>query len=178
MANIRIARRYARGLLDAAGAEADQVLVQLETVVAFLDENEAVAVALSDPSAPRAQRKTRVEGLISAAPELHKVLGNLFRLLTDRSRFEVLPVIARQYRDLVDTRLGRVRGKVTSAVKLPDAQFKAIEQSLEKMTQRNVVLEARVDKSLIGGVVAQVGSQVFDASLRSQLVELSKSLRA
>jgi F-type H+-transporting ATPase subunit delta len=178
MANIRIARRYARGLLDAVGAEADLVLGQLETVVAFLEENDAVAVALADPSAPRAQRMVRVEGLITAAPELHTMLGNLFRLLTDRSRFEVLPGIARQYRELVDARLGRVRGKVTSAVKLDDTQFKAIEQSLEKMTQRDVVLEAMVDKNLIGGVVAQVGSRVFDASLRSQLTELSKSLRA
>ena len=84
--------------------------------------------------------------------------------------------LARSYRELVDARMGRVRGKVASAVKMGDAQVAALKKQLEALTQRSVVLETSVDASLLGGVVATVGSHQFDGSLRSQLNELGRTL--
>jgi F-type H+-transporting ATPase subunit delta len=101
---------------------------------------------------------------------------NLLKLMTDRNRFDVLPFLTRQYRDLVDLRVGRVRGQITSARALDEAQVRGIKLSLESMTQRSVVLESSVDASLLGGVVAQVGSKVYDGSLKAQLKDLSQAL--
>lgn len=176
MVNVPVARRYARALLEAAGAQADAVLLQLEALVKFLEANRGVFDTLSSPALPKSQRHAGVAGLISAMPGVQPALANLLKLLTERNRFATLPLLARSYRDLVDARMGRVRAKVTSAVKLGDAQLKAIEQALEAMTQRNVVLEAQVDRSLLGGVVAQVGSRQFDGSLKTQLRELGRQL--
>lgn len=176
MSNVPVARRYARALLDAAGAEADQVLSQLEAITAYLDGQPALFAALSSPTITRTERMKMTEAIISGADGLSKVVANVLKLLTDRSRFGTLPFITRQYRDLVDTRMGRVRGKVTSATKLADAQVKALEKQLEALTQRNVVLETVVDKSLIGGVVATVGSKMYDGSLKSQLASMARSL--
>ena len=74
--------------------------------------------------------------------------------------------------------MGRVRGSVTSAAKLGDAQVEALKKQLEAITQRSVVLDTKVDPSLLGGVVAQVGSHMYDGSLRSQLAELGRTLTA
>lgn len=178
MSNVPVARRYARALLDAAGAEADQVLSQLEALTAFLDGQPALFASLSSPTLTRTQRMKLVDAIITSAPGMAKVVSNLMKLLTDRSRFGSLPFIARQYRDLVDARMGRVRGKVTSATKLADAQVKALEKQLEALTQRNVVLETAIDPSLIGGVVATVGSKQYDGSLKAQLVALGRQLTA
>lgn len=177
MSNVPVARRYARALLDAAGAEADQVLSQLEAVTAYLNGQPALFAALSSPTITRTERMKMTEAIISGADGLSKVVANVMKLLTDRSRFDTLPFITRQFRDLVDTRMGRVRGKVASATKLGDAQVKALEKQLEALTQRNVVLETTVDPSLIGGVVATVGSKMYDGSLKSQLVGMARSLK-
>jgi F-type H+-transporting ATPase subunit delta len=67
---------------------------------------------------------------------------------------------------------------VTSAAKLGDTQVAALKQQLEALTHRSVVLETKVDPALIGGVVANVGSYQYDASLRSQLAELGRALSA
>ncbi|MFZ5438563.1 MAG: ATP synthase F1 subunit delta [Myxococcota bacterium] len=176
MSNVPVARRYARALLDAAGAEADQVLSQLETITSYLDGQPELFAALSSPTLTRTQRMTLVDAIITSAPGMAKVVANLMKLLTDRSRFGSLPFIARQYRDLVDARMGRVRGKVVSAKKLGDAQLSALEKQLEALTQRNVVLETSIDPSLIGGVVATVGSKQYDGSLKSQLASLGREL--
>lgn len=178
MSNVPVARRYARALLDAAGAQADLVLSQLESLSAFFDAQPEIFATLSSPTLTRTQRMNIVEAVVTSAPGLQPVVANLLRLLTDRNRFASLPFITRQFRDLVDARLGRVRGTVTSATKLGDAQVAALKKQLETITQRTVVLETKVDAALLGGVVAQVGSHQFDGSLKAQLADLGRTLSA
>ncbi|MEW6435448.1 MAG: ATP synthase F1 subunit delta [Myxococcota bacterium] len=176
MANIPVARRYARALLDAAGPQAEAVLGQLEGVVGFLEGQPELLAALSSPALARSQRMGLLDAVLSSSPGLNPLVGNLMKLLTDRNRFAILPFVTRQFRDLVDVRVGRVRGKVTSATKLSDAQSEALKKTIEKLTQRTVLLETKVDPSLIGGAVAQVGSLVFDGSLKAQLAEMARAL--
>jgi F-type H+-transporting ATPase subunit delta len=176
MQNVSVARRYARALLDASEGQADAVLSQLEQLVQFFAATPDVFAALSNPALSRAQRHTLTEKVIASIPDLHRLLANVLKLLTDRNRFQALPVVAVQFRELVDSRMGRVRGTITSAVRLDDAQRLSIGAQLETLTQRKVVLETHVDPSLLGGVVATVGNRTFDGSLRSQLQAMGREL--
>ncbi|MCA3013308.1 MAG: ATP synthase F1 subunit delta [Myxococcaceae bacterium] len=176
MQNVSVARRYARALLAASQDSADQVLAQLDELVRYLHSAPDVLAALSNPALSRAQRMAMTEGLIKAAPGIALTLANTLRLLTDRNRFASLPSLALQFRDLVDVRMGRVRGSITSATVLGEAQLVAIKAQLEALTQRTVVLEPKVDPSILGGVVATVGSRTYDGSLKSQLREMGRQL--
>lgn len=176
MSNVPVARRYARALLDAAGPDADKVLEQLENISRYFEGQPEIFATLSSPALSRTQRLSLVDTVVANAPGILPVVANLMRLLNDRSRLGSLPFIARQFRDMVDSRMGRVRGSVTSAAKLGDAQVAALKKQLEALTQRSVVLETKIDPKLIGGVVAQVGSHMYDGSLRSQLAELGRAL--
>lgn len=176
MSNVPVARRYARALLDASGPEADKVLEQLEALSTYFESQPALMETLSSPALARSQRLSLVQTLIDNAPGILPLVSNMMKLLNDRNRFDTLPFIARQFRDMVDSRMGRVRGSVTSAAKLGDAQVAAIKKQLETLTQRTVLLDAKVDPSLIGGVVAQVGSHMYDGSLKSQLIDLGRTL--
>jgi F-type H+-transporting ATPase subunit delta len=176
MSNVPVARRYARALLDAAGANADAVLEQITGLASFFAEQKELFEAAANPTQTRAQRMVVVDAVIASAPGLNTVLANLLKLLIDRNRFAALPDISRAFRELVDSRMGRVRGRVTSAAKLGDAQVTALKKQLEALTQRSVVLETSVDPSLLGGVVATVGSHQYDGSLRSQLDAMGRAL--
>ena len=178
MSNVPVARRYARALLDAAGAEADQLSQQLESLASFFEGHRELFDTISSPTLTRTQRMNLVEAVIANAPGLSPMLGNLLKLLADRGRFSDLLFISRQFRDMVDSRMGRVRGTVTSAAKLGDAQIAGIKKQLEALTQRSVVLETRVDPSLLGGVIASVGSHQYDGSIRSHLDALKRELTA
>jgi F-type H+-transporting ATPase subunit delta len=176
MVNVSIARRYARALLESAGAAADDVLAQLQKLVLLVQSSNELTDVVNNPAYTRSQRQAVVESLLKMA-EANPSLSNLVKLLNDRNRLNQLADVARVYRDLVDVRMGRVRGRVTSAIELEAKQVKALEKSLEKLTQRDVLLETKVDKALLGGVTAQVGSVVYDGSLRSQLEELARELK-
>ncbi|MFT3840536.1 MAG: ATP synthase F1 subunit delta [Myxococcaceae bacterium] len=176
MQNVSIARRYARALLEVAGANADQVVNQLDALNGLLSLSSELFDVVSNPAYTRADRLAVLEKLlplVGAGPEL----TNTIRLLNDRNRLEELPNLARVYRDMVDTKLGRVRSKITSAVALSPEQQKKLADSLKAITQKEVVLETAVDASLIGGATAQVGSMLYDGSLRAQLAALGSTLR-
>ena len=179
MVNVSIARRYARALLDVA-AEAqrtDAVAEQLGAFVKAFDQNLELEDVLLNPAYTRAQRSQVVEALMKLMGTVEPVLANTLRLLVDRNRLTYLPDIARVYRDMADARAGRVRGHVTSATKLAPDALDQLRKNLQQITQRDVILESHEDPSLLGGVSAQVGSVLYDGSVRTQLEQLRRELK-
>ncbi|HYO56876.1 ATP synthase F1 subunit delta [Archangium sp.] len=179
MVNVSIARRYARALLDVAteSGRADAVSEQLSTFSSAFAQNRELADILFNPAYTREQRARVVEALLKALGPVEPVLGNTLRLMVDRNRLVYLPDIARLYRDMADAQAGRLRGHVTSAVPLPPDTLQTLAGTLKQLTQRNVVLEARVDPTVLGGVAAQVGSTLYDGTLRTQLEQLRRELK-
>lgn len=178
MVNVSIARRYARALLEAAGAAADQVLSQLEGFVALLEGSPELDDVVNNPAYTRAQKMKVVEALVQLGGATNPQLVNALKLLVDRGRLSFLPDIARLYRDMVDAKLGRVRGRIVSAVALSPDALQKLSVALKAITQKDILLESRVDPKILGGVTAQVGAKMFDGSLRSQLEELGRSLKS
>lgn len=179
MANVSIARRYARALID-VGAESNKLDAfgeQLDRFVAALHASKELSDVMSNPAWGRAERMAVTEAVVKTLGGVDKEVSNFLKLLVDRNRMQFLPDIARIYRDLADARQGRIRGRITSAVELPQDAVQRIAGILEALTQRRVVLETRVDPSLLGGVATQVGSVLYDGSLRAQLEELRRELR-
>jgi len=84
--------------------------------------------------------------------------------------------VADAYDALAEARSGRLRAEVTTASPLPDSYFAGLESTLHAITGREIVLVRKVDPSLVGGVVARVGDQVFDGSLKNRLSELKSEL--
>jgi F-type H+-transporting ATPase subunit delta len=180
MVNVSIARRYARALLEVAAENnaLDQSLSVLEAFTSLLDQNAELKDLAVNPAYNRTQKWAITEKVLGAVGAKDTGLMNFFRLLVDRNRLGSLPDITRIFRDLADTRAGRVRGVVTSAKPLAADSLKKLEESLERITQRDVVLQTQVDPALLGGVSAQVGSVVYDGSLRTQIQTLRQSLKA
>ncbi|MCP3065628.1 ATP synthase F1 subunit delta [Myxococcus sp. K38C18041901] len=179
MVNVSIARRYARALLDVSSevGRIDAVAEQLTAFADILAKNPELTDVLNNPAYSRSQRGQVVEGVMKLIPGLEPVLANTLRLLVDRNRLVYVPDIARVFRDMADARAGRVRGNVTSAAALPADTLAQLRQTLQQLTQRDVILETRVDPSLLGGVSAQVGSILYDGSLRTQLDQMRRELK-
>lgn len=179
MVNVSIARRYARALLDVA-AEAnrtDAVADQLSAFVKALEQSRELSDVLLNPAYTRGQRTQVVESLIKMMGNVEPALANTLRLLVDRNRLTYLPDIARVYREMADARAGRVRGHVTSATKLTPETLEMLRKNLQQITQRDVILESKEDPKLLGGLSAQVGSVLFDGSVRTQLEQLRRELK-
>jgi len=173
-----IARRYAKALFGLA-VEQGRVEAWSDALVALqaaVDGSPDLQDVLSNPVYSRDQRREIVRRL-AAALSLDADPSNLLLLLGDRNRLAYLAAIVRTFRDLADTKLGRVRAQVTTAVPLDAAAEKALADKLAVATRTQVLVERAVDPALLGGVVARVGSLVFDGSLRSQLEAMRRELK-
>ena len=179
MVNVSISRRYARALLEASteSGKTDVVADQLSSLVGAFQTSREMSDVLLNPAYTREQRSAVVEAVMRAVGSVEPVLANTLRLLVDRNRLGFLPDIARLYRDMADAQAGRVRGHVTSASPLTPEALEGVRTALQQLTQRNVILETRVDPALLGGVSAQVGSLLYDGSLKTQLELMRRELK-
>jgi len=173
-----IARRYARALLEIAGESnsVDAFGQQLQALAAALQQSTELRNLLTNPAFSRELRHQAFDALVGAIG-LAPTVANLVRLLIDRDRASEFDQIARIYGDLSDERAGRARGQVRAATPLSPEQVEEIEGVLSKAISKAVTVEAKVDPGLLGGAVAQVGSFLFDGSIKGQLRELRRELK-
>jgi F-type H+-transporting ATPase subunit delta len=176
-----VSRRYARALFTignegSGAASAEGILEGLESFVAAAEESSELAHVLFTPIHPRKQRIAVAEE-IAQKLELTREVRAFLSLLLEENRASLLQAIAAAMREMVEEAAGRVRGVVTSARPLEDAELERLRSALSARAQADVILETRVDPELIGGVVARVGDLLFDGSVRTQLESLRESLR-
>ena len=174
------ASRYARALFDVVLKEGgDPQVEQVQGEIqgfADLFANEALAHVLRNPAIPVSKKKALAGALVERAGQVAAPLAKLIVILAEKDRLTLLPGIARAYVERVMDHLKIVRGQVTTATPLAPETLRVLEQGLAQATGRKVVLEARVDSSIIGGVVTRLGSTVYDGSITTQLQKMKQSL--
>jgi F-type H+-transporting ATPase subunit delta len=173
-----VARRYARALLSLGLEEGrhEQLGDELAAVVRALNESRELGFMLQNPGYSQTQRKG-VVGTLASSLKLSPVLVNFLQLLVDRQRIGDLPLISRSYAALLDTQVGRVRATVTAAQPLAAEDVQKLREAIAQMTGRSIVLEAKTDPQILGGLVAQVGATQYDGSLKTQLEKLRNELK-
>jgi len=167
------AKRYAEAAyLIARQDGTEAVWSEGLTALAGLGTEEA-QVFLQDSRVP-AQRKAEL--LESALRGIDPLVLNLGRLLLRRKKTVIAPQIREAFQELVDAANGITHATVTSAVTLSQDELRAVTDKLSGMTGGTVVVQSRVDESIVGGLVVQMGDRLIDGSTRSRLQALKRRL--
>jgi F-type H+-transporting ATPase subunit delta len=168
------ARRYAQAVFDIAREKKELDRWQSDlNKVAGLGADAAVMELLENPRIPfEAKAKLLSENLGDIDP----LVLNLVYLLMTRGRLGMLGDIAYEYQVLLDGYHGIERAEVTTAIALDDEDEKKLAEQLAAVVGKKVVVETKVDKGLIGGVVARVGGKLLDGSTISKLTAMRKAL--
>jgi F-type H+-transporting ATPase subunit delta len=182
MTTSAISTRYAHALADVAtapgaGVRPQDVLAELERFATTLRSSAELSNALTSPAVPPA-RKRAVVGRLADALGLSRIARNFLFVLIDRRRIAALESVLHTFEIIVDERLGFARADVALPNELDEAQRTALSAQLERMTGKHIRMRFTVDPSLIGGVVARIGSTVYDGSVRGRLDALGRRLAA
>ncbi|HYO84394.1 MAG TPA: ATP synthase F1 subunit delta [Bryobacteraceae bacterium] len=175
-----LASRYAQALADAVLApgnalDPEQVVRELRTVQDTVRESRDLETVLMSPAVPTARKRGVIARIAEAAPLSH-VVRNFLYVIVDRRRTSMLAEIAAAFEAAVDERMGLVRAQVVSAAPLSPAQQAEMQVALTQVAGKQVRGEFTVDPALIGGVVARIGSKVYDGSVRAQLNTMRERL--
>lgn len=175
--SFEVVLNYAQALVNVAEAQGQtsEVLDELDEFVAdVLEANPQFAELLSTPSVAAHDKDRILAGTFGGRAS--ETLVRFLRVLNKHGRLGLVAPIARQARALWDRSQNRIPVTVRSAVPLGEEQRSSLYERLGRMIAATPVVDYRVDPSLIGGLVVQVGDEVYDASVRSRLQSLRKQL--
>ena len=177
MASRSSARRYARALFDVAAKSrgVDATLAELQAIAAAAAGNQELRAALTSPGVPLGAKLNVVRAILALLP-VSKLVTRFVELVIENDDMNELAEILVQFEQRVLESHNVVRAEITSAVPLTDDQVKAIEASLAAVSGVRVVVTPGVDPALIGGVVAQIGSHVYDGSIAKHLARIRARL--
>jgi F-type H+-transporting ATPase subunit delta len=177
-----VTTRYARALLDvvlAPGQAIDsaRLLSELRSVEGIIAGSATLRNALASPAVAPSRKRAVMRRLLEPLDLLEKT-RNFVYVVIDHRRAGEFAQIVDAFEALLDERLGFVSADVRSAHELTAAQRANLEVQVAKLSGRKAKLKFSTDPALIAGVVARVGSTVYDGSVRGQLERLRTRLGA
>ena len=169
------ARVYAEALFDVAREKGklDSIREQLAQFADALDSDRELQVFFFSPYFSSAEKS---EGLGRALSGAEPEMVNFLELLIEKHRMPAAFRIRREFEEMWKRENRRIDVTVTSAVELDPEVVGKIGEEIERQTGQKVELASRVDDEILGGIVLQVGNMVLDASIRSRLEKLRKSV--
>ncbi len=170
-----IGRRYAEAIFAIARENntIDRTLDDVQGIASMFSKR-TLAYLLKEPKVP-AQRKEKAIRQALASRVLPTSL-NLALLVVQRQLVDAMPNIARELAQMVLDYKNQAVAEVTTAAPMDEQQLNRVRQALERNTGKTILMQTKVQPEILGGVIARVGDEVIDGSIRHRLAILKQQL--
>ena len=172
-----VARRYATALADVAieRREEREVQNELDQWAKMIEAYPQLKEVFANPIIVYDHKRKVLEDLI-ARTRVRETTSSFLRVLLKNQRLSQLRAIVERFGQVLDERGGMVAAHVTTARPIPEDLRNSLHETLAAATGRKVRLSFTTDESIIGGLVARIGSTIFDGSVQSQLDRLANEM--
>ena len=173
-----LAGRYASALFDLAREQRqiDAVSRSVDSIRQALVDSKDFAELVTSPLVDR-DEAGRAFAAVAESLNLDPITTNFLGVLAKNGRKRELGNVIRAFRRLAAEHRGEITAEVLTAHPLNDDQIAALKQQLRARAGRDVAIDARVDPAILGGLVAKLGSQMIDASIRTKLNRLAQAMK-
>jgi len=173
-----LAARYAAALFDLAEEKGklDRVAEDLARLGAMVADSHDLGRLIRSPRMSREDQHFGLDAVMEEA-RLDALTRNFVGLTVKNRRAAQLPDMIAAFRARLAERAGEITAEVASAKPLSKSQADALEAQLKKALGAKVVIHARVEPELLGGLVVKVGSRMVDSSLRSRLARMRTAMK-
>lgn len=173
-----VAERYASALFELAREDGalDAVATDLDNFMAMLAESEDLTRLVRSPVFS-ADEQTRAVAAVLDKAGIKGLTANFIKVAAANRRLFAVPEMIVGFRQKLAKERGEISASVTSAEPLSDAQINAVKAALKDAMGKDVLLDQKVDASLIGGLIIQVGSRMIDTSLRTKLNAMKYAMK-
>ncbi|MFZ2631851.1 MAG: ATP synthase F1 subunit delta [Desulfosalsimonadaceae bacterium] len=178
MRSSAIARRYAKALIliGKEDGRAEIYRDELNGIVGLMNREPMLEQSVGNPLYSAKGRRNVLQAVLKKL-ELSPIMNSFLLLLFDKGRINFLRDVSNYYSIFADELKGIIRANLISATELSSESFEQIRESLSKLTGKKVLLDTKLDASLIGGVITKIGDLVLDGSIKTQLQNMRQSLK-
>ena len=170
-----IARRYAGAIFELAQKQSalDHTLADVKGI-AEVFANRKLAYLLREPKVPAQRKETALRAALTS--KVQPISLNLALLVVQRGLVDLMPKIATELEKFVLDYHNQAIAEVTTAAEMDKAQSDLVKGALERATGKIILMHTRIDPSILGGLIARVGDQIVDSSVRYRLHALQQQL--
>ena len=171
----RASLRYAKATLAFAeeANSSQKVYDDMQVLSSLMKENEELSSVIENPMLAAEKKKVILNKLL---PDVSVQTQELFSLLANNNRMELLGGTCEQYIELFAAHKGEVKAIVTSAIALTPELKQQILIEAKKLSDKKAILENKIDPSIIGGYILKIGDMQHDASVSNQLNSIKTTL--
>lgn len=178
MQDLSVARKYAQALFGAAqqAGVLERVAADVDALARLETEEPSLMRFLVSPEAVAEQKHAFIQAVFSG--RVDSAVVGVMRLLVDKGRIPLLPAICREFRGLWEEHQGLVRVEVQTAYPLASDQEERLKNELQRLSGQDVILEKRINKAMIGGIIVHYRDKIIDKSIRRGLRQLGEAMMA
>ena len=176
MKRSRAASRYAKAILAFAQQNntSEALAIDLQKLNALFQENGSIQTTLENPLIPAEKKLNIVNSLFPSASESSK---KLFSLLAENNRLAILEGTGKKFVELYAHSKGEIKGLISTVVPLTKDLEKTILKKVQIFSNQKINIENKIDPSIMGGFILNIGDMQFDASIANKLKEIKITLK-
>ena len=172
-----ISQRYALALYELSKErnKTDEFTTNIISFIKVFNSNENLRNFVKDPTYSSEDQKKIFEKVLNIM-NLNKIVKNFFTLLIIKKRIFFIDKIIDEFLKIVSFKKGEISAKLISSKKIDEKTLLEIEKEISENMKGSIKLNYKIDESLIGGIVLQVGSLMIDTSIKSKLQKYKKTM--
>lgn len=172
-----ISKEYAEALFELGvenGLE-NEFLEDLNVIRDSIEENRDFLTFLSSPGIPMEKRTTALD--VALGESVREYVLSMVKLLCEKGRISLLDECINEYNALLQIKNMKAEAVVTSAVELTEDEKSAIKAKLEKLYNKTIELNEKIDPSILGGIIIELDGNRIDGSLRNKLRDVKDVMK-
>lgn len=173
-----VTSRYARAFVDVVmddRLDAGKIVQELRSIAENIHSSLDLRRVWENPSIPAEQKRGLLDA-IAAREGISRPVRNFIAVLIDHARIRLLDEVIKDFEHELDARLGFAEAQITTVRDLSERERHNMEAQVEKLTGKKVRARYKRDSAILGGAVVQVGSTIYDGSVRGQLQRIREEL--
>ena len=170
-----ISQRYALALyeLSKEGNATEEFMSNMITFMKIFNSNQNLKNFVKNPTYSVENQKIVFEKILTLM-NFNKIVKNFFSILIIKKRIFFLDTIVEEFLKLISLKRGEISGSLISSKKIDEKTVSNIEREISENIKRPIKLKSKIDESLIGGIIIQIGSLMIDTSIKNKLQKYKK----
>ena len=170
-----ISQRYALALYELSKEknQTEEFASNMKTFIEIFNSNDDLKNFVKNPTYSVEKQKIVFEKILTLM-NFNKMVKNFFSILIEKKRIFFLDIIVEEFLKLISLKRGEVSGNLISSKKIDAKTILDIEREISTNIKRSIKLKPKIDESLIGGIVIQIGSLMIDTSIKNKLQKYKK----
>ena len=172
-----ISKRYALALYELSKDQnqTEEFVSNMINFIKIFNSNKDLKNFVKNPTYSVESQKIVFEKILTIM-KFNKMIKNFFSILIIKKRIFFLDTIVEEFLKLISHKRGEISGSLISSKQIDEKTISDIEREISTNIKRSIKLKSKVDESLIGGIVVQIGSLMIDTSIKNKLQKIENKM--